>query len=422
MPSRRTLLAACGSAVLAGCSTRYADPAGDATWPQRGRDAARTGTRADGPDPPLTTAWTYDANAGLGSPDCSPVMADGTVFLAYTEHRDDGEQAAVLDAVDAETGVHQWTTTVATTTAQMQETHSHTDSLAIADDAVLLQTANGLVALESGDADDAGAERWRFDNVGDGQLGTVAAQPGVGDGHVYTGFHRHGREESDRALYAIDLEDGEQHWRYEIDDWEDHHVLVYPPAVDDGIVYAAIGGGGVVAIDAADGTELWSERLPAYGAPTVAEGRVFVGIDAEESGVAALSTETGDRRWTRTDAVVPTGAAVADGTVYYAAMDRLVARDAATGDPVWTIDETGSSEGDHIYRSVPTVAGDSLYVAGSSLFAVDRDAGELRERIGDVWTSASPAVGDDVVIASLEEGTLEALVECRTELFDRCLR
>ncbi|SDR02490.1 outer membrane protein assembly factor BamB family protein [Natronobacterium texcoconense] len=422
MPSRRTLLAACGSAVLAGCSTRYTDPSDDATWSQRGRDDARTATRTDGPDSPLTTAWTYDANAGYGSPDCSPVMVDGTVFLAYTEQRADGEQAAVLDAVDAETGARQWTTTVTTTTAQMQETHSHTDSLAIADDAVLLQTANGLVALERGDTEDAGTERWRFDNVGDGQLGSVAAQPGVGDGVVYTGFHRHGREQSEPEFYAIDLEDGELRWRYEIGDWDEY--LVYPPAVDDGVVYAAIGGGGVEAIDAADGTELWRERLPVYSAPTVADGSVFVGTAADESGVAALSAETGERRWTRMDddAVVPSGTAVADGTVYYAAMDRLVARDAATGDSIWTIDGSDSSDEDHVYRGVPTVAGDTLYVTGTSLFAVDREAGELRERVGDVWTRASPAIADDVVIASLEEGTLEALVECRTELFDRCLR
>ncbi|WP_029601525.1 PQQ-binding-like beta-propeller repeat protein [Natronobacterium lacisalsi] len=420
MPSRRALLATCAStgasAVLAGCSDLRggSEPDVDAAWPQRGRDGTRTGTRSSGPAPPLTDAWTYDGDAGFGGIDCSPVLADGRVYLAYTADRSD-ERAAVVDAIDAATGERRWSTTAATTAEPIQRTHAYADSLAVAGDAVLLQTATGLVALEVED----GSERWHVDNVGDGQLGSTPVHPGVGDGVVFAGYYRHGRSESRPLIYAIDLEEGAERFRFEID-WDER--LVYAPAVRDGVVYAAVAGGGVKAIDAADGTERWSERLPVYGVPAVTGESVFVGVDGDPSGVVALSTDTGERRWSRTDgseSTVPFGVAVADGTVYYAAMDRLVARDAATGERRWT---TGGQGSERIFYGAPVVGGDYLYGTGSSLFAADRATGELQWQGPDGWTVGSPALADDLLYVSLEHGTLAALSECRTELFGRCLR
>ncbi len=177
-----------------------------------------------------------------------------------------------------------------------------------------------------------------------------------------------------------------------------------PPAAVDGTVYAgygSFGDSGVVAVDAATGSELWS--FPALGAvttaPAVVGGTVFAG--SAQGHLYALDAATGILRW-RFEAEGPIAGspAVADGLVYAACDEaKVYALDAATGELVWRFDRK------HGPTVAPAVAGGLVFVGGGdlesddpALFALDAASGKKRwsKKLGS-WVVASPTVVDNAV-------------------------
>ncbi|TYL38039.1 adhesin [Natronococcus pandeyae] len=430
MPSRRAVLAACGTAALAGCSTLRDEPTITGSWPQRGYDRGRTGSvvgQFDGPEPPLTDGWTRSLPDGRGS-ETSPILADGTLYVGDTDGPPPGtagERTVTIDALDPGTGEHRWSAT-ATTTREDRGTYYHADSLAFAREAelVLIQTSNGLCAVGTD-----GTERWCFDNVGDGQLSYQPVAPAIDDDTAYVGRYRQlATHDIEPVFYAVALADGTERWRHEFSEWRGR--LVYSPAVVDDIVYLAEPREGIKALDASDGTELWRESVPVDGAPTVANGAVYVttaDYDTEELGARALETDTGAVRWSVTDdledAWAPRHLAVTDETVYYPTFRRLVARDAETGARRWEeIDDQAPVGVGRIGSGAPAVVGDRIYAAGSDVFVIDRSDGSVLGRYETGRdTKSSVAVADGWLYVNTGS-TLYGLTTCETEVFGRCLR
>lgn len=425
MLTRRAVLATGGSALLAGCSAFETMSETTGSWPQQGYDGARTGHPAnwEGPETPLRTSWTADYPRYGGTP-TSPVLADGSVYIAYTDGPPpigDGERTVFIAAFDHETGDRQWRTEV-TTSRESSGTEFHADSLAVAGDTILVQTADGLHALGTD-----GDRRWRFDNVGDGHLSIRSITPSFDDDAVYVGHYRQSQDESETVFYAVDREDGTERWRHEFEDWESPSV--YSSAIVDGIVYLAAYDDGVKALDADDGSERWRSAIPVNSTPTVVDGTVFVGTDRDdESGVVALEADTGESRWSREDAGpswAPRHLAATPDAIYYPEHDRLVARDIETGDPLWA-DDAGRPEadGEFIGGGTPAVVGDRIYAGGSGVYVVDRETGDVLERYeltaGTVRNSV--AVTDGWLYANTNGRTLYGLTDCETEAFGRCFR
>jgi len=106
----------------------------------------------------------------------------------------------------------------------------------------------------------------------------------VDDGAVYTGIND---EEMDR-LVALDLADGTELWRSEVA--PETAPAFAPPAVADETVYVPTEDGGIVALDATDGSLRWRfegdgrESLP-MSPVAIAEDRLYV---ADDSYVYAL--------------------------------------------------------------------------------------------------------------------------------------
>lgn len=436
MPSRRAVLATSGSALLAGCGGFRRDPTVTGSWPQIGYDRARAGVPdhdLDGPEPPLTSAWSRSLPPYGGS-NTSPILADGTLYVGYTDGPQpgaSGERTVTIEAVDPGTGDSQWTAT-ATTTRERRGTRYHADSLALAGDGetVLIQTSNGLCAVDTD-----GTGTWCFDNVGDGQLSHQTVSPGVDDETVYVGRYRQiATRDIEPVFYAVDLEDGTERWRHEFETWQGR--LVYSPAVDDGVVYLTEHAEGVKALDAADGTELWHESIPVDSAPTVANGGVFVTTaDDDEHGAVALDTDTGDVRW-QVDgdaggAWAPRHLAATDDAVYYVTDGRLLARDVATGERHWTdvdrqlvADDSTLADEEvvTVEAGTPAVVGDRIYVGAHDLVVVDRETGGVISRYEtDRSLTNAVAVADGWLYAT-SDATLYGLTACDTELFGRCLR
>jgi len=130
------------------------------------------------------------------------------------------------------------------------------------------------------------------------------------------------------------------------------------PAVIGGVVYVGSDDGGLYAIDAVTGTQVWRAATGgsiSLSSPAVAGGRVFVGSTDQK--VHAFDQTTGAELWATTTGTTVEAPPTVVGGVVYAASDKLYALDAATGSTIWSAD-TGGPVG----FSAPTVVDGKVYV------------------------------------------------------------
>ncbi|WFR74228.1 PQQ-like beta-propeller repeat protein [Prescottella defluvii] len=131
--------------------------------------------------------------------------------------------------------------------------------------------------------------------------------------HATGAGHRHGAAVHDGAVYVgtqiedrpagtvecLDLETGAVRWRART-----RSAVKTTPVICDGLVIAAEVSGDVVALDTTTGEERWRAassdplRRFAWGAPTLADGTVYLG---DPSDLRAIDARTGQCIWHRTD-------------------------------------------------------------------------------------------------------------------------
>ncbi|KFN44433.1 outer membrane protein assembly factor BamB [Arenimonas oryziterrae] len=192
-------------------------------------------------------------------------------------------------------------------------------------------------------------------------------------------------------------------WSISLGDGEDRSWLRLHPVLDSGRLYGVNDEGEVVAIDAATGKRLWvasavemkgkrsklkfwsRETIEAglTGSPGVGSGLVVVG--GRNGEVVALSSDTGEKRWTAkvTSEVVSAPLVLAGRVIVRSNDGRVFGFDVADGSRKWVFD-----------RGVPTltVRGNGTPVAGNGLVYLGYDDGSviaLREEDGlQVWAQA----------------------------------
>jgi len=274
----------------------------------------------------------------------------------------------------------------------------------------------------------------------------------------------------DGVFHALDRRSGARIWRFETGpeipwEWglEGWDIYTSSPVVWENRVVFGAGDGVVYALDLTDGTEIW--RFSTGGrirsTPAVAEGVVFVG--STDGIVYALSQDTGEEIWRHETAgagvrsenlgvdrkSIIASPAVVDGTVYIGSRDGFMyALDQGTGAQKWRFSHDGSwamssaaiyggklyagTSDDRFVHSVdvgtgeedwrfigagytwssPCVAGDLIYIGdgGGYLRAIDRMTGEERwnfDAPGGVYSS--PLVSDGTVYVGAEDGSVYAL-------------
>jgi outer membrane protein assembly factor BamB len=185
---------------------------------------------------------------------------------------------------------------------------------------------------------DALAVKWTAE-VGEGasRYAQMLAGPVVADGVLYA-------MDSKSLVSAWNTESGKKLWETDVaPEDDDSQAWGGGVAFDGGHVYVTSGYGQVLALNAKDGTIKWRVQAgsPLRGAPTIAEGRVFV-ITVDNQ-LQALSTEEGRRLWTY-DAI-PEPAEIAgsaspavDGNVVIASFSsgEIVALRVENGRVVWS--------------------------------------------------------------------------------------
>lgn len=304
----------------------------------------------------------------------SPVVVDGVVYIG-AEGDGSGDQ---LYALDAQTGNVEWRWSGGTDGI-------YRGGVTVADGLVFVGSWDGdtLYALNGDD----GTLEWSYDA---GEI-TGYASPNVVDGTLYfASFHG--------DVHALDVTDGSEEWVFDTGTWETYSQ----PTVYEGIVYvgANTGGGGLWAIDASDGTEVWSSiGDDAFrSSPTVVDGVVYIG--SYDGTLYAVDASTGSIVWEFTDPTdsLLSSPTVENGVVYIGCDDgTLYAVNAVDGTAEWTFSEpTGQ------IMSSPTVYDGVVYVGsrmtdGGALWAVDAETGEKVWMMDDPTLSlhSSPTVATD---------------------------
>ncbi|WP_227131030.1 PQQ-binding-like beta-propeller repeat protein [Halorubellus salinus] len=424
--TRRGVLAAAGTALLAGCSTfdgvqsdgeRSVPPpflAEPEDWAHPGHgpgNARRARGDAAPRHAPDGATWRRELSASTVDSVAQPVVADGVAYVAFVGV-DRGTEFARLVALDLDTGAVRWVVEVSGT--------AYAGAPRVAGETVLWRGgADTLYAFHAAD----GSERWTWrvrnhvDPVAAHGLALVTV-PAEDDGD--------GEE-----LVAVDVRDGDAAWtRREADrGW-------LPHAADDDRFYVTrtndgSSAGALLALDHRTGEIAWSAAGVAPRSLVVAGGRAFSAIDASEgSEFLALDTADDEPGWSRSRAVereTDDGTVTGEETVAAATADvvvasqdfhgrapnRVVARDAATGDVTWTVGDEDLSVAP---SALPFVCGDALYVpvdddaAGDNGEDVERtapalsvhalDDGSVRDRQGlDVTELVHVVVADGSIVA-----------------------
>lgn len=292
----------------------------------------------------------------LGATFSQPVVIDKHLYLVNrvevgTERPDPGGHT--LQARDSTTGELQWTFSLP----------RRPPSPAVSGRNALIPSGDTLYALDRFD----GSIRWTRNLDGYGRVVPAADR-------IYVWGEK---------LHALSPE-GETVWKRSFDE-----SFAVPPAIDTGNVYAALVGGGVVALDTGTGETSWTEETPRGGAETEAlspnvstvvatEGEVFIVTDGD---IHAFDKE-GEVRWHREGHVWKL---TTDGTALYH-RDRtpdpyrtvLRARDVQTGEITWE----KPLEVNSLAHGVLT--DEALYMpTGDALIAVSPDNGRK------LWSSTT---------------------------------
>jgi len=277
--------------------------------------------------------WTFEPDGDYFPQ--PPKLAGGTVYVVGSET----EESPVLFAVDADDGSELWS---------HQGSGGNEESPIIAEDTVYYNTTQSVFAVDI----DNGEERWSR------ELGErIARSITVAGGNLYTMYtERTDGGSAQATITALDAETGDDVWSVDSEE-----SATTTPTVYDGRVLA-YEGNNLVALDVEDGDEHWRYSVDtgspvSSGTPTVADGVVYFGAgrnDPFEAFIHAVDADSGDGLWTAEigDSWIGQPPIVSEGTLYawvemepgeLADLADLVALD---------LDGPGSSEDSRVMQAV----------------------------------------------------------------------
>lgn len=136
------------------------------------------------------------------------------------------------------------------------------------------------------------AQAWQATIDGGSQRERLAATPVIADGKLFV-------IDVAAVVHAFDANTGAALWSQGITNTDENRPSRFGGGVsyDDGKLYATDGLGDVVALDAADGKEVWRAKPggPLRGSPTIANGTVYV--LSQDNQIFALGQADGKVQW-----------------------------------------------------------------------------------------------------------------------------
>ena len=323
--------------------------------------------------PELKELWRRDVGKPSGVAShvtASPILADGRIYVM------DGQ--ATVSALDPATGREIWRSTFAPRRGAGRNEYG--GGLAYADGVLFVTSGYRFVAAMN-PAD--GTVKWRRDTIA-----PVHGAPTVVGGRVYAVD-----VEDDLQTYAT--ADGSPGWSYQALEEPARMLIASSPAVDGETVVAPFASGEIMALSAANGSQLWSfvlsltnrnnalsEIRDISGRPVIYRGDVLAG---SHSGVfAAVDLRTGQPRWSLpiTTTVSPWPA----GDVVYATTQagEIVCISREAGQVFWIQDQNaGLAPKRRATWSGPVLASDRLIIVSNhgELRALDPKTGKLLKSV-----------------------------------------
>ena len=289
--------------------------------------------------------WKFDEDGALLQVFSSPCLADGRLYVGEGLHEDRG---CKIYCIDAASGRKLW----------HFETASHTESSPCVVDGRLFTGAgdDGVYCLDA----TTGALVWHFN-----EPVHIDANPIVVDGRLYVGSgvsRAHRRTE----VLCLNAEDGTVVWR------KPTNLPVWgSPTIDRGQVFFGLGdgklnrsapsfgaaSGAVLALDIADGRQLW--RCDVAGAvltrPAIDTSLVYVG--SNDRNCYAIDRRDGTVHWKRDlgSPVVAAPSVVGSQLYVVASGGRVSCLRGDRGDIVWTFDVAAYSGAGPQLLSTPAV-------------------------------------------------------------------
>jgi len=311
--------------------------------------------------PYLQLKWSFEA----GTDDLSsPSVAGGRVF--YQQNTAYG----YVYAVDANTGDLLWDVPGGASPTQIAVENN------------TIYYGDGYCCIVALDAA-TGAGVWSFDSTSG-----WAASPTVLNGVVYIGGNNGG-------LWAV--ANGGQVW------YDGLPGAASAPAVVNGVAYFLDDSNSLDALDASNGSHLWTQYLGGYvlGSPVVANGTVYAGT----ANMYAFNATTGAILWSYSTGNEVGTPAVANGVVYVPSGNDLYALNATTGALEWNTDIGGGVSAPAVANGVVYVGAQISYTgnrAGDALFALNASTGAVLwsyrpEMKQPTYANVSPSVANGMV-------------------------
>jgi outer membrane protein assembly factor BamB len=259
---------------------------------------------------------------------------------------------------------------------------------------------------------------WRVD-IGESTagFGQLLARPVIADGKIFV-------MDAFGSISAFDVQTGAPQWQKSYDDLSlDDSVFGGGLAVSDGTLFATLTTGDVIALQAANGEEMWRQALslPVRAAPTVSDGIVLT-LTADNQ-VYALDRETGQPAWRHAGFFEASGVlggptpAVDGGiaVVPYSSAEVFALR-LDNGRPLWndTLERPRRTQALAEINDIdgtPIIDGDRVYIGGrgGQVAAIDMGRG-TRAWDADLTAVDSPWIAGEVLYLLTENSEAVSLL------------
>lgn len=207
------------------------------------------------------------------------------------------------------------------------------------------------------------------------------------------------------VLYAVDLDKGEELWRFEAGS-----KLYNAPVVLNGVAYIGCSDSTVYAIDTGTGEEIWGFKTEGgiCSPPALHNGIAYAGSHDDNLYLIDLATGEESSRIEERYDLCCSPTVVGDVIFYPDWGGNLHALDSVTQEKLWTFEIDDSTQ----WITAPAISGGVAYHVkyDSTLHAIDIETGE------ELWTfqadgilSRAPAVKDEYVVVMTIQSHLYAL-------------
>ena len=175
---------------------------------------------------------------------------------------------------------------------------------------------------------------------------------------IYQGVVFFGSTDDDQVFYAVDAETGRQKWRNSLGSGKyiGRTLISSSAMIADSVVFFGSVDHRLYALDVADGQEKWRYESggPIISSPAVTDGNVYFG--SLDGHVYSLDAKSGQKNWTfTTEGEFLLSPAITDETVYIANTSFLYALDSKNGSEVWKF-----KADNHDWKNTPAIYDDVI--------------------------------------------------------------